>query len=84
MSENGSGRDRPRSESPWYCPGCRSWNGWKLETCLGCDEGRPRLPLRYDDVAFDDSRKVTLRHRIRGKLQSLRAVAVLEGGESGD
>jgi len=66
-----SRRDRGREESPWYCPDCRTWVGWKRDTCANGHEC-PRLPLRYDDVPFDYSLKVTRRHRIVGKLRSLR------------
>jgi hypothetical protein len=59
-----------REESPWYCPNCGSWIGWKLDTCLNGHD-RPRLPLRYDDVEFDHSAYVSWRHRTRGKIRSL-------------
>ncbi|WP_181691371.1 hypothetical protein [Natronomonas sp. LN261] len=54
--------------SPWYCPHCEMWVGTKLDTCL---EGHscPRLPLYYDDVDVDTSWRVTLRDRVRSKLQ---------------
>jgi len=63
--------DRPRDESPWYCANCRSWIGWKLDTCPTCDKYQPRFPLRYDDVPFDYSLKVTIRHRVLGACRSL-------------
>lgn len=66
-------RDRPRSESPWYCPECELWIGYKLDECNDGHE-RPRLPLRYDDVPYDDSWRVTSRDRLRSKLLSLREV----------
>ena len=72
-------RDRPRNESPWYCPACRSWNGWMLDRCLECKRSRPRLPLRYDDVPFDDSRQVDRSDRIKGKIRSLREWAAKGG-----
>lgn len=64
--------DRPREESPWYCSECRAWVGWKLDTCFECERDRPRFPLRYDDVPFDDSQKVQLRHRIKARLTGVR------------
>ncbi|ELY66938.1 hypothetical protein CYV19_05150 [Natronobacterium gregoryi SP2] len=62
--------DRPRTESPWFCPECEIWVGWKHDECSERHH-RPRLPLRYDDVEFDHSWQVTFRHRLRGKLRSL-------------
>ena len=59
-----------RSESPWYCPVCVTWVGWRLDECSN-GHARPQLPLRYCDVPFDYSRKVTLRHRLRAKLRGL-------------
>lgn len=61
-----------REESPWFCPECETWVGWKLAACLE-GHNRPRLPLRYSDVEFDYSKRVTLRHRLRGKIRSLLA-----------
>jgi hypothetical protein len=59
-----------RDESPWYCPTCEVWSGWKTDQCLEGHD-RPRLPLRYDDVAFDDAWRVDRRDRLRGALRSL-------------
>ncbi|OVE84727.1 hypothetical protein [Natronolimnobius baerhuensis] len=66
MSRNG----RDRTESPWYCPQCVIWVGWKHDECL---EGHdcPRLPLRYDDIETDNSWQVTRRDRLRGTWRSL-------------
>ncbi|WP_018257663.1 hypothetical protein [Halomicrobium katesii] len=63
-------RETDRHESPWYCPECAIWVGWKLDTC---SEGhdRPRLPLRYVDVEYDDAWRVERRDRLRGKVHSL-------------
>lgn len=60
--------DSDATPSPWYCPHCESWIGRKLGSCLN-GHSRPRLPLYYDDVEFDYSRRVTLRHRIRAKIR---------------
>jgi len=55
------------SRSPWYCPDCELWIGYKLETC---SEGHspPRIPVRHDDVDVDDSRLVTRWDRFRIKM----------------
>lgn len=61
-----------RRESPWYCPGCEHWVGWKLDECIGdCERDRPRWPLYHEDVEFDDSHYVTARHRLRAKIRGL-------------
>ena len=61
----------PQIESPWYCPECETWNGWKLTECLGCGRQPPRIPIRHADVPFDDSTKVGLRDRVRVKAKKL-------------
>jgi len=63
-----------RSESPWYCPECKAWVGWRLDRCVREGHSRPRFPLRYCDVDFDYSLKVTRWHRLRAKLRGLREV----------
>lgn len=62
------GREQPRDESPWYCPECELWVGWKLDECVTGGHSMPRRPLRYDDVPFDDSHRVNWRHRLKAKL----------------
>lgn len=59
--------DWPRDESPWYCPGCGLWVGWKRDRC-SCGQTIPRLPLRYDDVDTDNSFEVTRWDRLKAKL----------------
>lgn len=58
-------------ESPWLCPDCRTWNGWRLDRCLGCDREPPRIPVRVDDVATDRSFEVSTKDRVRVKLRKL-------------
>lgn len=58
------------TRSPWYCPECELWVGRKLEDCMD-RHGRPRLPLLYEDVDVDNSRRVTFRDRIRAKVRRL-------------
>ena len=62
--------DSDVTPSPWYCPHCEMWIGKKLDSCLN-GHARPRLPLYYDDVDFDDSWRVTQRDRVRAKLRRL-------------
>ena len=62
--------DSDATPSPWYCPHCEMWIGKKLDSCLE-GHSRPRLPLYYDDVDFDDSWRVTQRDRVRAKLRRL-------------
>ena len=71
MSDSPSRRERPRSESPWYCPECELWVGWKLDECATGNHARPRLPLRWDDVRKPAFR-VTRRDRVLAKLRWFR------------
>ena len=64
-----------RTESPWLCPDCETWVGWKRETC-GNGHDCPRFPMRYCDVDFDVSWKVSRQDRLRGKLRSIQWTAV--------
>jgi hypothetical protein len=57
----------PDLSAMWYCPTCETWNGTKLDRCLGCERERPRVPVTSDDVPVDDSRDVTLAMRARAK-----------------
>ena len=62
--------DSDATPSPWFCPHCEMWIGKTLDSCLN-GHARPRLPLYYDDVDFDDSWRVTQRDRVRAKLRRL-------------
>ena len=61
--------DEPREQSPWYCPKCEIWVGWKLDSCSS-GHSRPSFPLRYDDVDFDYAHKVSRTDRLRGKIKA--------------
>lgn len=68
-------------DSPWYCPGCERWVGWKRSEC-SCGRQEPRLPLRYEDVDVDSSRRVTRRDRLAVKLRGVwRCLSRRAGGE---
>lgn len=58
------------TRSPWYCPECELWVGRKLKDC-GDGHGRPKLPLLYEDVDTDNSRRVTVQDRLRSKVLRL-------------
>jgi len=58
-------------ESPWFCPDCEHWVGWKRQQC-SCGREEPRFPLRYDDVTFDQAWRVTRRDRLVAKLRGAR------------
>ena len=67
MTERTERQDRPRSKSPWYCPKCETWVGYKLEKCVTGGHDRPRRPLRWDDVE-KPSFEVTIRERLLAKV----------------
>jgi len=57
--------------SMWWCKDCRSWNGTQLPSCLECGRDRPLLPVTSDNVPVNDSRNVTLKHRVRAKARAV-------------
>jgi len=62
---------RDATESMWYCPTCRAWNGTQLPACLECDRDRPNIPVTSDNVPVNDSRDVTPKHRVHAKIRYL-------------
>jgi len=67
-------------ESPWFCPDCEHWVGWKRRQC-SCGRREPRFPLRHEDVAVDQAWRVTRRHRLLAKLRGARrCLGNTEGG----
>lgn len=61
-------RRKPREETMWYCPECETWNGWKLDVCLGCKTPQPRFPVHAADVDANDARNITLLDRLKAKV----------------
>jgi hypothetical protein len=58
-------------KSMWFCPECRAWNGTRLQTCLECKRARPLVPVTVGGVPVGHSEDVTLRHRVRAKIDRL-------------
>ena len=58
-------------DSMWHCPTCEAWVGTKIETCFQCNTERPLLPVTSAQVSVDDSKQVTVRHRVRAKISSI-------------